>query len=133
MKKTGIWIDKEKAFLFSLTENEDHLETVFSDVENYKAVGGSRSKTRWGPQDVVQDSKFTEREKHQLKSYFKEIASHLKDADEIAIYGPADTRLKLDEELKSNFKPIGDKVTLVQRSDSMTENQMKAMIRTYFG
>ena len=48
MKKIGIWIDKEKAYILSMDNNTEAFTTVQSNLENYRPVGGARSKTRWG-------------------------------------------------------------------------------------
>jgi hypothetical protein len=135
MKKIGIWIDKEKAHIVSLENNKENFKTVESEIENYRPFGGSGSKgtkNRWGPQDVVQDSKFLEREKHQLKNYFKKIAETISDADVIAIFGPSDTNLKLQKELSTKFKPLAKKVKAVEKADSMTNNQLKALVKKFF-
>lgn len=132
MKKIGIWLDKEKAHLVSL-ENEDvKFNTIYSEIEFYNPKGGARSKTRWGPQDVVQDSKYLEREKHQLKLYFKELAKKIVNAEAIAIFGPADTNAKFYKELSENHKALAGKVKAVEKVDSMTENQVKALVRDFF-
>lgn len=132
MKNIGIWIDKEKAHVLTIEHENEHLKTITSDVENYHVKGGSRSKTKWGPQEVVHDSKYLEREKHQLKNYFKEIAKSIADADAIAIYGPADTNMKLKKEIEQNYKNLYDKIQTVEKKDSMTINQIKALIRNYY-
>jgi tRNA uridine 5-carbamoylmethylation protein Kti12 len=132
MKKIGIWIDKEKAHIVTVKSNKDTMKTIHSEVENYHVKGGSRSKTPWGPHQVVKDSTYMEREKHQLKKYFREIATTIADADSIVIYGPAETNLKLEKELKENFKDIAKKVLKVEKADSMTTNQVKALIRDFY-
>ncbi|XLS30714.1 hypothetical protein ACJD0Z_07760 [Flavobacteriaceae bacterium M23B6Z8] len=132
MKKTGIWIDKEKAHLITLTDGEEHMETLYSEIESYKPSGGARSKTKWGPQDVVQDSKYLEREKHQLRNYFKKIADKIDSAEAVAIFGPANTNSKLAEELRQNYKNIAARIVGVEKADSMTINQTKALVRSYF-
>ena len=132
MKKIGIWIDKEKAHIVTVKSNKDTMKTIHSEVENYHVKGGSRSKTPWGPHQVVKDSTYMEREKHQLKKYFNEIASAIADADSIVIYGPAETNLKLEKELKENYKDIAKKVLKVEKADSMTTNQIKALIRDFY-
>jgi hypothetical protein len=132
MKNIGIWIDKEKAHIVSIENNKEEMITIQSEIETFRPVGGSRSKTRWGPQDVVQDSKFLEREKHQLKNYFKKIAKIIVHADAIAIYGPSNTYLKFDQELKQHFKAVALKVKIVENADSMTNNQVKALVRDFF-
>ena len=132
MKKIGIWLDKEKAHLVTLQNEDVRFNTIYSEIDFFNPKGGSRSKTRWGPQDVVQDSKYLEREKHQLKSYFKELAKTMEDAEAIAIFGPADTNAKFFKELNENYKTLALKVKTVEKADSMTENQVKALVREFF-
>ncbi|MDB4270610.1 hypothetical protein N9896_00810 [bacterium] len=132
MKKIGIWLDKEKAHLVTIKNEDVGFKTITSEIEFFHPKGGSRSKTRWGPQDVVQDSKYLEREKHQLKLYFKELAKTIEDAEAIAIFGPADTNAKFYKELDENYKTLALKVKTVEKADSMTENQVKALVREFF-
>lgn len=132
MKNIGIWIDKEKAYIISSKNDKITIDTIQSEIEAFNIGGGSGTKFKGGPQDVVQDSKYLEREKHQLKSYFREIASKIKNADTIVIFGPAKTNEKLYKELKKNYKGISVKVKAVKKADSMTINQVKALVRDFF-
>ncbi len=132
MNNIGIWLDKEKAYIVSLKNDETSIDTIQSEIETFNIGGGSGTRFKGGPQDVVQDSKYLEREKHQLKSYFKEIASKIKNADAIVIFGPATTNEKLFKELKKNYKEINAKVKAVKKADSMTDNQVKALVRDFF-
>ncbi|WP_103069436.1 hypothetical protein [Aquimarina sediminis] len=132
MKYIGIWIDKEKAHVITLKEGGEDMITIMSEIENFRIHGGSGTKVKGGPQDVVQDSKFLEREKHQFKAYFKRVIAYVKEADKIIIYGPAETPEKFNKELIENYKEIGKKVQDVLKADSMTDNQTKALVRTYF-
>ncbi|WP_106793408.1 hypothetical protein [Aquimarina sp. Aq78] len=132
MKHIGIWIDKEKAHVILVKEDNEDMTTIVSGIENFRIHGGSGTRFKGGPQDVVQDSKYLEREKHQFKTYFKNVASHIKDADKIVIYGPAETGEKFSKELEINYKEISKKVKDVIKADSMTDNQTKALVRSYF-
>ncbi len=132
MKKIGIWIDKLKAHVITISDKKEEMTTIFSNVETYHIGGGSGSKLKGGPQDVKQDSKYLERQKNSFKKYFKEIASYLKDADSVVIFGPAETGEKLNKKLQKKFKLIGEKVKDVIKTDSMTLNQTKALVRDYF-
>jgi len=132
MKNIGIWIDKEKAHIVLIENDKEKFTTIQSEIETFHPVGGSRSKTKWGPQDVIQDSKYLEREKHQLKNYFNKIAETIADADAIAIFGPADTNSKLKQELSKNYKQLAKKIKIVKKADSMTNNQVKALVRDFF-
>ncbi|WP_420322016.1 hypothetical protein [Flagellimonas sp.] len=132
MKNIGIWMDKEKAKIVTLKDGKVRMETLYSEIEFFNPKGGSRSKTRWGPQDVVQDSKYLEREKHQTKIYFEKLLPFLKDVNGIAIYGPAEIFEKFTAELNENHPEIAKKVKIATTKDSMTDNQVKAMVRDFF-
>jgi len=132
MKKLGIWLDKKTARLISLENEKEVIDTIVSEVEDFRIHGGSGTKFKGGPQDVVQDSKYLEREKHQLKAYFKEIASKMKDANAVVIFGPAQTKEKLHKELQENYKDLNAKVKAVKTADNMTDNQVKALVRDFF-
>ena len=132
MKNLGIWLDKKEARIISLENENERMDTIVSEVEDFHIQGGSGTKFKGGPQDVVQDSKYLEREKHQLKAYFKEIASKMKDAKAIVIFGPAQTKEKLRKELQENYKDLNTKVKAVKNADSMTDNQVKALVRDFF-
>jgi len=130
----GIWIDKEKAHIVRLNEEQEEFETIYSGLEFFNPKGGSRTRSaKWGPQDVVQDSKYLEREKHQLKAYFNNLADAIGDADAIALFGPSDTNEKFKKELEENHKGLAAKLKTVEKADSMTEKQTKALVRDYFG
>lgn len=132
MKKIGVWMDKEKAHIITIDNGKENLKTIFSEIEAYHIGGGSGSRLKGGPQDVVQDSKYLEREKHSYKKYFKKIIRHLKEADKIVIFGPAEAGEKFNKKLQKKYKLIGNKVKAVIKADSMTNNQTVALVRDYF-
>ncbi|WP_236974077.1 hypothetical protein [Membranihabitans maritimus] len=132
MKKTGIWIDKRVAKILTLDDDVEKFETIESDIDEYRPKGGSGTRMKGGPQDVVQDSKYLEREKHQYKGYFKLIADTIKGSDAIVIFGPAQTGEKLNNELAKSYPDLFAKVKDHKNADSMTDNQIKAMIRDFF-
>ena len=132
MKNTGIWLDKNKALIVTIENDAETLQTITSNVEHQRPRGGSGTRFKGGPQDVVQDSKFLEREKQQLKQYYKSIASKIEDTGALVIFGPADTNEKFSEELKKNYKTLSTKIKGVKKADSMTENQVKAWVKNFF-
>lgn len=132
MKNTGIWLDKEKALIVTINSGKETIETLLSNIENFHIHGGSGTRLKGGPQDVVQDSKYLEREKHQTKNYFDELAKKVNNTDSLAIFGPAETYLKFKKELEKSHKQLNDKVKVVKNVDSMTNNQVKALVRDFF-
>ena len=132
MKQVGIWIDKREAKVVSIKNGNEHLETITSNIEDFHVGGGSGSRLKGGPQDVVQDSKYLEREGHQLTDFFKDIATSISGADAIVIFGPAQAGQKLDEELLKKYAPLHHKVKAVEKADNMTDNQIMAWVRDYY-
>ncbi|MDF0709181.1 hypothetical protein [Flagellimonas okinawensis] len=133
MKQVGIWLDKQEANVVELDKGKERFYNIPSELEFFNPKGGSRSKTKWGPQDVVQDSKYLEREKHQLKKYFETIAEKISGADRIGIFGPAETPDRFLEALKQNHPDLADKVKATETVDSMSQNQFKALVKRSFG
>ena len=133
MKQVGIWLDKQEANGVILNNGKESLFNIPSELDFFNPKGGARSKTKWGPQDVVQDSKYLEREKHQLKNYFDKIAGQISDADQITIFGPAEAPEKFVDALKERHPELAAKVKTTETADSMTKNQFKALVKQSFG
>lgn len=132
MKNIGVWLDKEKALVVTIENGTENIKTIPSNIETFRIHGGSGTRLKGGPQDVVQDSKYLEREKHQTKRYFNGLAEEVNSADSLAIFGPAETFEKFKKELEDSHKELNARVKKVQRVDSMTDNQVKALVREFF-
>lgn len=132
MKNIGIWLDKEKAHVITIEHEKEFLKTILSNVEVFHIHGGSGTPLKGGPQDVVQDSKYLEREKHQLKVYFKNIVNVIDDADHLVIFGPAETYKNFYKELLKNYPELSKKIKGVKNVDSMTSNQTISLVRNFF-
>ena len=133
MIKKGIWVDKNKALIIKVDADESYLlVTIQSNIDHYNIKGGSGTKFKGGPQDVVQDSKFLERENHQFKMFFREIVYKVTNAQEIVILGPSGAKGKFKKELEINYPNINSKVVSVEVADSMTDNQAVAWVKNFF-
>ncbi len=133
MKKGGIWIDRKRAYIITLENNGAQLETVVSKVENTDSdFSGLKDFEKSGAQEIVKDRRVLEIKKHAIKNYFKQIVASLEDLDSIVIYGPADMPLIFSKELATNYPNLHKKVVDVLKADSMTENQIKAMVSNYY-
>ncbi len=132
MKQTGIWLDTNQAIVVEIINGNESFFTIPSNIEHYHVTGGSGTRFKGGPQDVVQDSKYTERKKHQMKRYFKEIIDRITDTDTLMLFGPADTNRMLKKEIETFNKELNQKIVLVKKADSMTLNQTVALIRDSF-
>jgi len=131
MKNVGIWIDKRKAKIVSIEAGNESLDTIMSDIEDFHVSGGSGTRVKGGVQDVVQDNKYLEREKHQLSEFFRDIVMRIADADAIVIFGPAQTGEKLYHELLGKHSQFKHKILSMEKADNMTDNQIMAWVRNY--
>ncbi|MFY0714540.1 hypothetical protein J1D01_12755 [Seonamhaeicola sp. NFXS20] len=130
--KIGVWLDKRKAIVVTIYNGEVSLNTIQSNVEDFHVHGGSGTRLKGGPQDVVQDSKYLEREKHQLKKYFNDVISEIKEANAIVLFGPAETAKKLHKEITKYHKNLEVKIKDVVKADSMTKQQVNAWVKAFF-
>lgn len=128
MKNIGIWLDGNKAHIIS----NNKIDTIYSEIEHFNIYGGSGTRLKGGPQDVLHDRRYLEREKHQLKKYFDTIVSNINAPDAIVIFGSAEVKDKFSKELQKNHSSIYSKVKDVVITDSMTNNQLIAWVRDYF-
>lgn len=132
MRQIGIWMDKKEALGVVYEDGKESEFSIASEMDFYNPKGGSRSKTKWGPQDVVQDSKYLEAEKHQMKRYFQKIIDEVQGVDQLVLYGPAEASGKFLKELEENYVQLANKVKALEKADSMTDNQFKATVREFF-
>jgi len=128
MKNVGIWIDKKKAKIISIENGNEHIDTIVSNIEDFHPSGGMKG----GSQDFVQDSKYLEREKHQLTDFFKNIVTYIESADAIVIFGPSQAGEKLHKELMDKHPLFHNKIISVEKADNMTDNQLMAWVRDYY-
>lgn len=133
MKKIGIWLDSKNAFVVHINKDGESMTKIASGIEFFNRTGTSGSRKKWGgTQDITHEQNYLEREKQQFKKYFKEIANTVSNVDELVLFGPAGINDKLKKELEESYPTIGDKIVATQKTDSMTENQTKALIREFF-
>jgi len=134
MKKlVGLWIDHEKAVIVTLDGERETIARVESGVEShYRLSGGSRSSTPYGPEDVASDKKPDERRRHQLHRYYQDIIRSLWDADSIFVLGPGEAHGELEKEIRRT-KQMAPKLAAVRRVDKMTDRQVAAEVRKFFG
>lgn len=133
MKNTGIWLDSKNAFVVRLNEEGDTLNKIDSNIEFFNRTSTSGPRVKWGgTQDITHEKNYLEREKQQFKKYFKEVANAVSNCDALAIFGPADINEKLKKELENNYSSLANKIVAVEKADSMTENQTRALVRDFF-
>ena len=71
------------------------------------------------------------KKRQQQSAYLKEIASEIKNYEDVLLFGPTDAKIKLNHLLKENKYFTKTKIHIKQ-TDYMTENQQHAFVKHFF-
>ncbi|TAJ08066.1 hypothetical protein DMA11_21820 [Marinilabiliaceae bacterium JC017] len=131
-KQIGIWLDTDKAVLISLTNGQESVKTINSDVEHRSRFPGEgKNYSRLGSMLVNPVKRATNRKKHQLHHYFDQIIKDLSGASSVYLIGPSNTKKLLAKEIKKHHPVEGIPIDL-ESADKMTDNQLLAKVKNYF-
>jgi hypothetical protein len=133
-KQVGIWIDSKKAIIVTLDgQKEVKITEIDSEVENgvYHNKEGNKG-TFSGSHHSDSETKFDNRKKEEMDYYLKAVLSYIKGSDYLYIFGPAETKIKLEQKLRDE-KSLG-KINLkaVETADKMTLNEIVAKVKDFY-
>ncbi len=132
MCKVGIWIDQREANIISLKEGAIFSKTIYSDIETRIRIEGEKKQFgRFGDQYLVDEKGKDNRVKEFTQKYFLRVLKELSKAKKIILFGPAQTKFRLDK-LISEIPDMAAKIKNVKTSDNMTHNQKLAYVRDYY-
>jgi hypothetical protein len=132
-KQTGIWIDTTKAIIVTLDGGKEKITEIESDIENhiYHEKEGNKG-TFSGSHHGSNETKYDERKKNHINHYLKDVLSHVKESDELYVFGPADTKIKLEQKIYDEKSMDARKLKSVEKADSMTSNQIVAKVKHFY-
>ena len=130
-QKAGLWIDHRKAVIVLLSDDDEDIKVVKSNVEKHiQRAAGSRSggpfESQAVPSDDRQQRKFTEH----LNAFYTEVISCICNADPILIMGPGEAKGELKKHLE--HEGLGGCIVKLETVDKMTNPQIAAKARQYF-
>jgi len=132
MRKIGIWIDQKEANLITLTKNDVYSKTIYSDIETRVRIDGEKKQFgRFGDQFLVDEKGKENKLKEYTQKYLLRVLKELSSADEILLFGPAQTKFKL-EKLISNVPELAVKHKETKTSENMTHNQKLAYVKDFY-
>lgn len=133
-KLVGIWIDTKKAIIVTLEgQKEEKIKEIESEVENRIYHNKESDKGNFsGNRHSDNESKFDNRINEQMDNYLEVVIENVKNSDYLYIFGPAETKLKLEKRIR-DVKAL-DKIKLkaVETADSMTLNQVVAQVKDFY-
>jgi len=132
MRKIGVWIDQKEANIITLSRDGNYSKTIYSDIETRIRIEGEKKQFgRFGDQFLVDEKGKENRVKEYTHKYLLRVLKELGKADEILLFGPAQTKFRL-EKLISEIPEMAIKLKDVSTSEKMTHNQKSAYVRDYY-
>jgi hypothetical protein len=123
-KKVGLWLDRNKAVIVSITDTGEERKRITSDMEHYilysTVVPGD------GSPENIRDKRFWDH----LGEYYDKIIAHIRDATEIQIFGPEVAKYELQKHLED--EGLSDRIVSVEDADKLTDLQIAARVQKRF-
>lgn len=131
-RNIGVWLDTEKAYIITLNDSGTKVDKIESEIESRtRFKGETKAYSRMGNQFINPATKITHKRRHQLKHYFETITDRLANAEEIYLFGPAETKVHLAKHI-SKERMLKDRIRKVESEDHISEKQMVACVKSVF-
>jgi hypothetical protein len=123
-KRVGLWIDRNKAVIVSIADNIEGRRIITSDMEHYvlysTVVPGD------GSPEEIRDRRFW----NHLGEYYDKIVAHIRDAEEIQIFGPAGAKFELEKYLES--EGLAGHIVSMEDAEKMSDLQIGIKVQKRF-
>jgi hypothetical protein len=132
--QTGIWIDSERAIIVSFQKDQHEIKEIKSDVESkthYDHEGDKGSFMGKGTHHINKEKTFDERRDHEYKHFIDAVLDEVKNADELFVFGPSETKIKFEKQLEQE-KIFAGKLKGVEPADHMTTPQIVAKVKDFY-
>jgi hypothetical protein len=128
----GIWIDHRKAFVVTLSADAEHTQVILSKAQKHLERGGdSPLKGRYDAHSVPADDGRQRALTAELNGYYDTVIAAVRSCGHVFIFGPGEAKGELRKRLsKIN---VGELIAKVATADKMTNREIVAKVREYFG
>ena len=131
-KRTGVWLDRKKAYIVTLKKDTHHLKIIDSNADfRVREDGEGKIYTRFGNQYGAKEKAKEAKLEKQLKRYYKKIITALSGVDELYVFGPAEAKNELNKMLLEQPN-MSIKIEAVKSAGKLTENQIIAAVKKHF-
>lgn len=129
--KVGVWIDRRKAVVVTVTEDGEDMALIISKVEEQlRRAGDSPLKGPYEAQRVPADNSRQRALTKHLNIYYDAVIACIRDADSILIFGPGEAKNELENRLEK--KDLGSRIVGIETVDKMTDKEIAAKVRQRF-
>ena len=128
-RNVGLWIDHKQAYVIS--QEDGIVEVIPSNIEPPAHYSGGTQ--LGGKLNQKADTEFrkSDRFRLQLKKYYQQVISAIKDANSIFIMGPGEAKIEFEKAIRK-YKSMQNRILKVETTDKMTRNQMIAHVRRFY-
>ena len=123
-KKVGLWLDRNKAVIVSIANKTEGRRIITSDMEHYvlysTVVPGD------GSPENPRDRRFW----NHLGEYYDKIIAHIRDAEEIQIFGPGVAKYELEKHLETEGLAIH--IVSMEEVEKMSDLQIGIKVQKRF-
>lgn len=128
----GVWIDHRQAWLVVLAPEGAQTTVMLSKVEKHAERGGdSPLKGSYEAQLVPADDSRQRALTGELNTYYDAVGAALGRCAKLLILGPGEAKGELQARLIRTKR--GPQIAAVQTAGQMTEREVVATVRAYFG
>ena len=130
-REVGLWIDHHKTVMVTMANEKEETREIWSNVEKHVRFSGAlhlkdANGSVMSNAEDVSDRRF---ENH-LNGYYDGVASLLRNADSIWIFGPGEAKVELQKRLE--HQDLGARIVSVETVGKMTNRQIEAKVRQHF-
>jgi hypothetical protein len=115
-KRVGLWLDRNKAVIVSITDSGEERKRITSDMEHYRlyssVVPGD------GLPENIRDRRYWDH----LGEYYDNIITYIQDAKAIQIFGPGEAKYELKKHLEC--KGLSEYIVSVEEAEKLTDEQI---------
>lgn len=130
--QVGLWIDHRRAFVVYFEGETTSSKEILSNIEEeVRAAGGSRSATRYEPQEQVGESRVDRKFQQHLEKYYDQVAKTLQDARSVLILGPGQAKDEFKKHLQQSKKKPQPTIA-VETTDKMTDAQVIQRVKKHY-
>lgn len=131
-KQMGIWIDTIHAHIIRLVGDEPIFKTIESDIVPHERFSGEGKRfTRVGNVYIDFEKNEERRFDQHMEDYLEKVLNEIKEVDELFIFGPAQTRIKLGKKIQQE-KTMERIVVVNEAAEDMSDRQIIAHVRQHF-
>lgn len=132
-KLMGLWIDTTKAVLVKIEDDETDIRTLKSGIDTHERIDGeSGHQGRFGDQFVAHERTKENRLEESESRFIDRLISEVAGGDQLIVFGPAQMKVRFEKAFKAKPAPKPN-LRAVEAADSMTDNQVAAYVRDFYG